>query len=57
MAFCILPERMQDVQTYSLVFLPLTTILNSWRLGLNNLLVALLEWLTVFPEEEPFPHT
>jgi hypothetical protein len=45
------------VQTYSREGAPPTEMRTFWRFGLKRRLVATIEWLRLFPNDGPFPHT
>ncbi len=48
--------RRQRVQRYIRRVLPSISTLTRWMLGLNCLLVARFEWLTLCPNWGPLPH-
>jgi hypothetical protein len=47
----------QRVQTYSRRGAPSTEMRTFWRFGLNRRFVATIEWLRLWPNAGPFPHT
>ena len=53
----IFPERRQREQTYTDLFVPLTTALTLRILGFQVLLVLRLEWETLCPKATPLPQT
>jgi hypothetical protein len=51
------PERIQRVQTLTVIILPFFTALTFCRFGYHTVRVLLLAWLTLLPKLGPFPQT